>query len=75
MTLLSQTIASIGTLLLAAPVEALGLLSWLGNEWAAWPALALGVALGVAYGWLGLRLGAKAYERQAPELLLTLMGD
>lgn len=75
MTLLSQTVASIGTLVLAAPVAALGLLAWSGTGWAAWPALVGGLALGAGYVWVGLRLGATAYERQAPELLLTLMGD
>jgi ABC-2 type transport system permease protein len=75
MTILSQTIASIGTLVLAAPVVVLGLLAWTGSTWAPWPALVTGLALGVVVLWLGLRLGATVYERRAPDLLLTLMGD
>jgi ABC-2 type transport system permease protein len=71
-TMLSQTLASLGTLLLASPVLALGWVAWLGTSWVAWPAGALGAALGAVFGVLGIRYGARVYDRRAPELLAAL---
>ena len=75
MTMLSQSVAGLGTLLLGAPVFALSLLAWNGTSWAPWPALLTGLAVGVGAFWLGLRLGAALYERRAPDLLLSLTVD
>jgi ABC-2 type transport system permease protein len=75
MTMLSQTVASLGTAVLAAPVIILGLLAWSGSAWASWAALATGAVLAPLLLWLGVRLGGSLYERRAPELLLTLVGD
>jgi ABC-2 type transport system permease protein len=74
-TMLSQSVAGVGTLVLGAPVLALGLLAWSGTGWASWLALVTGLAIGVGAFWLGLRLGAALYERRAPDLLLSLTVD
>ncbi|HET6667096.1 MAG TPA: hypothetical protein VFG98_07430 [Intrasporangium sp.] len=75
MTMLSQSVAGLGTLMLGAPVLALSLLAWNGTSWAPWLALLAGLAVGVGAFWLGLRLGAALYERRAPDLLLSLTVD
>ena len=71
-TILSQSLASLGTLLLASPVVALGWVAWQGTAWVAWPAGVLGAAFGVGFAVAGIRLGAKLYDRRAPELLAAL---
>ncbi|GAB3048525.1 transporter [Intrasporangium mesophilum] len=71
-TMLSQTIASLGTFLLAAPVVALGWFAWQGTSWASWPAAVLGVALGGVFASAGIRMGARLYDKRAPELLAAL---
>ena len=71
-TMLSQTVASLGTLLLSAPVVALGWFAWQGTSWASWPAALLGLGLGVVFAIFGVRVGARLYDRRAPELLAAL---
>jgi ABC-2 type transport system permease protein len=71
-TMLSQTLASLGTLVLASPVLALGWVAWQGTSWAVWPTGILGVALGAGFGVAGVRAGARLYDRRAPELLAAL---
>ncbi len=71
-TMLSQTIASLGTLLLAAPVVALGWFAWQGTAWASWPAAVLGLVLGAVFASVGIRIGARLYDHRAPELLAAL---
>ncbi len=75
MTMLSQTLASLGTAILAAPVLVLALLAWGGHAWAVWVALLAGAALGPVLLWVAVRFGGALYERRAPELLLSLTGD
>ncbi|GAA6525819.1 hypothetical protein [Intrasporangium sp. DVR] len=72
MTMLSQTVSSVATLVLAAPVLVLGVLAWFGSGWAVLPALAMGLTSGVALLWFGVRLSAVVYERRAADLLLRL---
>ncbi|MDC5698766.1 hypothetical protein OO014_16040 [Intrasporangium calvum] len=72
MTLLAQTVSSIATVVVAAPVLVLGLLAWSGSTWAGLVALVVGIALGVAVAWFGVRLSAATYDRRAPDLLLAL---
>ncbi|ADU48549.1 hypothetical protein [Intrasporangium calvum] len=72
MTLLAQTISSIGTLGLAAPVLLLGLLAWTGSSWAVLPTLVIGAALGGGVAWLGVRVSASLYDRRAADVLASL---
>ena len=71
-TMLSQSLASLGTIVLASPVLALGWVAWRGTEWVVWPAGVLGAVLGVAFATIGIRLGARLYDERAPELLAAL---
>ena len=73
-TMLSQTLASTGTLALASPVVFLAWLAWSseGAPWAVWATGTLGLVTGPLFVALGLRVGASLYERRAPELLSTL---
>ena len=70
--LAGQSMASIGTLALASPVLLLGWLSWQGSQAAAWAAAPAGVALGCAVALGGVAVGARLYDRRAPELLSSL---
>lgn len=71
-TLLSQTLASIGTIVLAAPVVVLAVLAFLGSSWAVWATALVGLAWGVAMFEVGIHAGGRLYERRAPELLASL---
>jgi ABC-2 type transport system permease protein len=71
-TLLAQTVASIGTTVIAAPVVVLAWLGWQGQVWAVWATAVLGVALGLVVALLGIRVGARLFERRGPELLAAL---
>lgn len=71
-TLLSQTVASIGTAVIASPVIVLAWLGWQGQVWAVWATTVLGVVLGVAAALVGIRIGAGIFERRGPELLAAL---
>jgi ABC-2 type transport system permease protein len=71
-TLLAQTVASIGTTVIAAPVVVLAWLGWQGQVWAVWASAVLGVALGLVVALLGIRVGARLFERRGPELLAAL---
>ncbi|MDN5796381.1 MAG: hypothetical protein L0H79_11605 [Intrasporangium sp.] len=73
--LLSQTISSLGTALLASPVIVLALLTWWGREWALWPTAVGGILLGAGVLVLGVRVGGRIYDRRAPELLSALVRD
>ncbi|HET8988874.1 MAG TPA: hypothetical protein VFN43_10215, partial [Humibacillus sp.] len=71
-TVLSQTVASIGTAVIAAPVVVLAWLGWQGQVWAVWATAVLGLALGLGAALLGIRVGARIFERRGPELLAAL---
>jgi ABC-2 type transport system permease protein len=71
-TMLAQTLASLGTVLLASPVIALGWFAWQGTTWLVWPAGLLGLVLGAVFATVGIRAGARIYDRRAPELLAAL---
>jgi ABC-2 type transport system permease protein len=60
-------------LVLALPALGLGALAWFGHGWAAWGALALGPTLGAVVMVLGVRLGARLFEKRGPELLQDLV--
>ena len=71
-TLLSQSVASVGTAVIAAPVLVLAWLGWLGHGWAVWATAVVGIVLGVAAALVGIRIGAQIFERRGPELLAAL---
>lgn len=61
---------------LAAPPLILAIMATVtSNVLLSWLALATGVVLGALFLWLGLRLGARLYDRRAPELLLAVSAD
>jgi len=49
-----------------------GFAVWGGQAWLGWVALLLGVVLGAAYLVVGVRVGARLFERRAPLLLAEL---
>jgi ABC-2 type transport system permease protein len=71
-TLLVQLVAGLAVTVLSAPVLALWLLALDGPAWWGWAALALGLVLGTGYVLVGVRQGARVYERRAPDLLSDL---
>jgi ABC-2 type transport system permease protein len=71
-TLLAQTVASIGTTVIAAPVLLLAWLGWQGQAWAVWATAVLGLALGVGAALVGIRIGGRLFESRGPELLAAL---
>jgi ABC-2 type transport system permease protein len=71
-TIAAQSIASIGTLALASPTLLLAWLAWQGSPAAVWAAGIVGVLLGGLVGIVGVGVGARLYERRAPELLSAL---
>ena len=71
-TMAAQSLASIATLALASPVALLGWLAWQGSATAAWATGALGTVWGTTVTLLGIRVGARLYDRRAPELLAAL---
>lgn len=71
-TLGAQTVASVGTALLAGPVLLLGWLALQGSAWAVWPTLAAGIMLGGVLAELGIRVGGRLFDRRGPELLSAL---
>jgi len=71
-TIAAQSMASIGTLALASPTILLAWLAWQGSPAAVWAAGVVGVLLGGLVGVVGVGVGARLYERRAPELLSAL---
>jgi ABC-2 type transport system permease protein len=71
-TLLVQLVAGLAVTLLSAPVLALWLFALGGSAWVAWAALVLALLLGPGYALVGVRQGARVYERRAPDLLTDL---
>jgi ABC-2 type transport system permease protein len=72
-TLLVQAVVGLGVLVLSLPALVLGALAWFGHGWAAWAALLVGAGLGAVAMVVGLRLGARLFERRGPELLQDLV--
>ena len=71
-TIAAQSLASLGTIVLASPTILLAWLAWQGSTWAVWVAGLVGVLLGVVVGVTGVGVGARLYDRRAPELLSAL---
>ena len=71
-TIAAQSMASLGTLALASPTILLAWWAWQGSVAAGWAAGVVGILLGVVVGVAGVGVGARLYERRAPELLSAL---
>lgn len=72
-TLLVQLASSTALTVLAAPVLALAAWAYWGDQaWLGWVALPVAAALGAAYLVLGVRTGARLFERRGPQLLAEL---
>ncbi|NUR14765.1 MAG: hypothetical protein HOQ13_00405 [Dermatophilaceae bacterium] len=69
---LAQSVASVATLALASPVLLLARAAWGGSTAAAWGVALLGAVVGGGAAVLGGTLGARIYDRRAPELLSSL---
>ena len=74
-TLVAQLVAAISSVVLTAPPIVLALLAWSGSTWAVWAGAVVGLAWGASMFELGVRVGARLYERRAPELLASLIAD
>ena len=64
--------ASLGTVVLAGPAILLAWLAWQGSAAADWGAGVVGLVAGVGVAVIGVRAGARLYDRRAPELLSPL---
>ena len=71
-TIAAQSLASLGTLVLASPTILLAWLAWQGSAAADWAAGLVGIAVGCVAGVIGVRVGARLYDQRAPELLSSL---
>ena len=73
LTLLVQVVTSAVLTLLVSPVLVLAALAvWGGRPGLAWVALGLGAGLGTAYLLVGVRVGARVFDRRGPQLLADL---
>jgi ABC-2 type transport system permease protein len=75
-TIVAQSLASAGTVALSSPVL---LLAWLAYSppaatWLLWVTAVAGLALGPVLVAVGVRYGARLYDRRAPDLLASLRG-
>lgn len=69
-TMVAQMVAICVNFALCVPVLILtGIAVFADIAWAGWAALVVGPALGVVFLLLGIRMGARSYDRSAPELL------
>lgn len=69
-TMLAQLLAMLVVMLLALPLIVLGIWALAsGNPLAGWATLVVGVVEGVALLVVGVRMGARTFDRRAPELL------
>ncbi len=71
-TIAAQSLASLGTVVLASPVILLAWLAWQGSAAADWGAGLVGLVVGVGVAITGVGVGARLYDRRAPELLSAL---
>lgn len=74
-TLAAQTVAALSSVVLSAPPIVLALLAWSGAVWAVWVGAVVGLVWGVLLFEIGVRVGARVYERRAPELLASLTAN
>lgn len=75
-TVLIQLAGFAGAGVLAAPVAVLSIMGAVTDRALfVWLALLLGVGLGALYVFLGIRMGAKQYNKRGPELLLAVSVD
>ncbi|HEU5144989.1 MAG TPA: hypothetical protein VFT81_07410 [Dermatophilaceae bacterium] len=72
-TLLAQTLASAGTVVLVSPVLVLAWLGWSGSAWAVWGTAGVGLVLGAGLTLAGVRVGGAVYDRRAPEALADVV--
>ncbi|MGO4601544.1 hypothetical protein [Terrabacter sp. 2YAF2] len=71
-TIAAQSMASLGTVVLAGPAILLAWLAWQGSAAADWGAGLVGLVAGVGVAVIGVGAGARLYDRRAPELLSAL---
>ena len=74
-TIAAQTVAAVSSVVLSAPPIVLALLAWSGAGWAVWAGAVVGLSWGVLVFEVGVRVGARVYERRAPELLASLIAN
>jgi ABC-2 type transport system permease protein len=68
-----QAVCGAAVFTLSIPALALGVLAYLGWQWAAWAALVVGPALGVVALVVGTRMGADLFRRRQAILLQDLV--
>ncbi|TPG19655.1 hypothetical protein [Pedococcus bigeumensis] len=68
-----QAVCGAAVFTLSIPALVLGVLAYLGWEWAAWTALVVGPALGVVALVIGTRMGADLFRRRQAILLQDLV--
>jgi ABC-2 type transport system permease protein len=68
-----QSVCGAAVVALSLPVLVLGVLAWLGHQWAAWTALLVGPALGGVALTVGVRVGAGLFQRRQADLLQDLV--
>ncbi|WP_076260672.1 hypothetical protein [Intrasporangium flavum] len=73
-TILAQTLASAATFALSAPLLLLAWLAYASDSatWLVWVTGVVGVVLGPVVAGIGVRYGARLYDRRAPDLLADL---
>jgi ABC-2 type transport system permease protein len=73
-TILAQTLASAATFALSAPLLLLAWLAYASDSatWLVWVTGGVGVVLGPVVAGIGVRYGARLYDRRAPDLLADL---
>ena len=71
-TMAAQSLASLGTVVLASPAILLAWLAWQGSAAADWGAGLVGIVVGVGVAVTGVGVGARLYDQRAPELLSAL---
>ncbi len=70
--LLVQLVSAVAATILSAPALALWLAALGGSGWLGWACLLVALVLGAACVVVGVRQGARIYERRAPDLLSDL---
>jgi ABC-2 type transport system permease protein len=68
-----QAVCGAAVFTLSIPALVLGVLAYIGWQWAAWAALVVGPALGVVALVIGTRMGADLFRRRQAILLQDLV--
>ncbi|MCU1571514.1 MAG: hypothetical protein JWR33_2255 [Naasia sp.] len=68
-TALAQSVSFLASLLLALPAIVFAALGFLGSDTWFWASLASGILVGIASLLLGVRIGARMFDRRGPEIL------